>query len=102
MVHPKYGKLHVCLECAAKFFDLQKEVAVCPVCGVKIDKTPRWTLDDYKVKPGMYEVQSRLDDFDDLDELEGDYDGEFDTELDGDFTSTGEIEGEEEDESDEF
>ena len=29
----KWGKKHVCFRCRAKFYDLNKAVAVCPKCG---------------------------------------------------------------------
>ena len=29
------GKKHVCAECKTKFYDLNKKVVACPICGAK-------------------------------------------------------------------
>jgi len=29
------GRKHVCPECTGKYYDLNKEVVTCPVCGAK-------------------------------------------------------------------
>ena len=31
----EWGKKHLCLECAAKFYDFGKDDAKCPTCGAK-------------------------------------------------------------------
>ena len=30
-----YGVKHVCLECATKYYDLNREIVSCPQCGTK-------------------------------------------------------------------
>jgi len=29
------GRKHVCLECTGKYYDLNREVVTCPICGAK-------------------------------------------------------------------
>lgn len=33
---PELGAKHDCAECSARFYDLNKDPAVCPKCGTKI------------------------------------------------------------------
>jgi uncharacterized protein (TIGR02300 family) len=33
---PELGKKHECAECSARFYDLNKNPAVCPKCGTKV------------------------------------------------------------------
>lgn len=35
MPSPDWGKKHLCLECASKFYDFGKDVPLCPNCGAK-------------------------------------------------------------------
>lgn len=32
-----HGRKHTCQSCEAKYYDLRKEVALCPICGVEFD-----------------------------------------------------------------
>ena len=36
MAKPDLGKKHDCTECSARFYDLNKDPAVCPKCGTKV------------------------------------------------------------------
>jgi len=35
MAKPELGEKHTCVSCGARFFDLQKEPAICPKCGTE-------------------------------------------------------------------
>ena len=35
MTKPELGAKHDCAECSARFYDLNKDPAVCPKCGTK-------------------------------------------------------------------
>lgn len=84
MTHSKFGKMHICRECEAKFFDMGKELTTCPKCGKPLEVPTKPNKKATKAKPTASSFKSDVD-FDDLDSINDDYDGEFDTELDGDF-----------------
>ncbi len=35
MAKPELGEKHTCVSCGTRFFDMQKEPAVCPKCGTE-------------------------------------------------------------------
>lgn len=36
MTHPKMGNKHICANCGARFFDMNKNPAICPKCGTQV------------------------------------------------------------------
>ncbi|MDR0407263.1 MAG: TIGR02300 family protein [Holosporales bacterium] len=34
---PEWGKRHVCIQCGARFYDMQKHPLICPKCGVEFN-----------------------------------------------------------------
>ena len=88
MAKPELGKKHDCAECSARFYDLNKNPAVCPKCGTKVARptkakaTPKPA--PVVVKPvGKEEVKpaAKKSDGDDADA-----DGDTDDDIDDDET----------------
>ncbi|MDR2417290.1 MAG: TIGR02300 family protein [Holosporales bacterium] len=60
---PEWGKRHVCMQCNAHFYDLQKHPILCPKCGVEFD--PESILKRRaKVAPGGQSEELALDGID--------------------------------------
>ncbi len=107
MAKPELGNKRVCVSCAAKFFDLLKQPAVCPKCSTeqpaeqpRLKRAPGGNIPDDKrrpkpaVVPGLEgaEVEVEVEDDEDAEEdvledtsdLEDDADGiEVEVETEG-------------------
>ncbi|MDP8222449.1 MAG: FYDLN acid domain-containing protein [Candidatus Lernaella stagnicola] len=90
MAKKDFGKLHICGECGTKFFDFNSEGRTCPKCGLAESGEPRKKPVSPK-KTVEKPKRENFDEIDDLDDIDGDYDGEFDEELDGDFPAADEV-----------
>ena len=57
MIKPNLGKKRTCQSCEARFFDLNKNPAICPVCGEKnkisVTKAKRTSPPEQKAKSVM-------------------------------------------------
>jgi len=84
MAHEKYGKLHLCLECNIKFFDLGKGVPTCPKCGKQIEAKAKAKAANESGKAKAKKSQDETEEIEDLDSID-DFDGDYDEEIDGDF-----------------
>ena len=40
MVKLEWGKKHACGSCGAKFYDMRKDLVVCPACGTELSQKP--------------------------------------------------------------
>ena len=43
------GKKHICKNCSTKFYDLNKEIIICPNCGAKIEDSKASVSSNEKV-----------------------------------------------------
>ena len=40
MAKTEWGKKHACTSCDAKFYDMKKDPAICPICGTAVSQRP--------------------------------------------------------------
>ena len=60
MTKPELGAKHDCAECSARFYDLNKDPAVCPKCGTKIvPSTKTKAKAKVRVKAAEKDINSR-------------------------------------------
>lgn len=100
MAKKDLGKLVVCHDCGAKFFDLNRQLTSCLKCSLPLNESaPKRPAPKKKaaVKKG-----GDIDDLENIDDLDGSFDGEFDVELDGDFSTGQTIESDDDDIVDEI
>ncbi len=90
MVDPKLGKKRICEACEAKFYDLNKNPAVCPKCGHSFDPAavlaaaaPRKI--EPKVEPVAEDDEDELEDDEDELSLDAMVDDEVDDDDDEDL-----------------
>ena len=72
MVKPEWGRRRVCVKCGTKFYDLRRDPAKCPSCGVIAETvTPRATSAERKAvpMPGAVKTSQEAEIFED-EELE--------------------------------
>lgn len=69
MASSKYGRRWVCFSCGCKFYDLKKQVPLCPKCGSDQSKAPK--------KDTRFTAPPVPEDYDVPDEAEGSEDVDF-------------------------
>ena len=69
MNNDKWGVKRVCLQCATRFYDLNRSVIVCPNCGAEFD--PEYMM---KKKSKLSEGKEVVDTIDDVELIEEDDD----------------------------
>ncbi|MCH4023462.1 MAG: TIGR02300 family protein [Acetobacter sp.] len=95
MAQPELGSKRVCVSCGAKFYDLQKDPAVCPKCGAEQPaEVPRLrrsgdipTPDQVVSKSESTETDEDITDDEDNDVMEDapDLDDDDDTDISSDI-----------------
>ncbi len=83
MVKPEWGKKLSCPSCGARFYDLNKDPAICPKCETKVDVQPvlkprRQPAEAPKPKKVVPVVDELDDDDEDVIELDDDDDIDLD------------------------
>lgn len=76
MNNDKWGVKRVCLQCAARFYDLNKSPILCPSCGTEFD--PEYMIkkksklnEDKEVVDAIDDVELIDEDDDDIDSKDG-------------------------------
>jgi len=99
---PNLGTKYVCFSCQTKFYDLGREVALCPKCGVDqkdADSAPAPVSRSRRVVVEVVEEEVELDESPDR---EDEPDDEVDLVEDEADASPGSKEAEDDDEAEEF
>ena len=85
MVKPEWGKKLSCPSCGARFYDLNKDPAICPKCETKVDVQPVLKPRRQPAKaPKPKKVVPVVDELDDDDEDVIELDDDDDIDLDDD------------------
>ena len=87
MVKESWGKKHVCPFCGAIFYDMKKEVVVCPKCSKNLSQEDELEFIKKKKKAEIPVKDSQLDDLNVNDEVVDLSESEMFFDMDNDETS---------------
>lgn len=87
MVKESWGKKHVCPFCGAMFYDMKKEVVVCPKCSKNLSQEDELEFIKKKKKAEIPVKDSQLDDLNVNDEVVDLSESEMFFDMDNDETS---------------
>lgn len=87
MVKESWGKKHVCPFCGAMFYDMKKEVVVCPKCSKNLSQEDELEFIKKKKKAETPMKDSQLDDLNVNDEVVDLSESEMFFDMDNDETS---------------
>ncbi len=87
MVKESWGKKHVCPFCGAMFYDMKKEVVVCPKCSKNLSQEDELEFIKKKKKAETPVKDSQLDDLNVNDEVVDLSESEMFFDMDNDETS---------------
>ena len=87
MVKESWGKKHVCPFCGAMFYDMKKEVVVCPKCSKNLSQEDELEFSKKKKKAETPVKDSQLDDLNVNDEVVDLSESEMFFDMDNDETS---------------
>ena len=87
MVKESWGKKHVCPFCGAMFYDMKKEVVVCPKCSKNLSQEDELEFIKKKKKAETLVKDSQLDDLNVNDEVVDLSESEMFFDMDNDETS---------------
>ena len=84
MTKPEWGIKRICPACSGRYYDMRRDPAVCPTCGVRYD--PEALLKTRRARPALVEKAPAKVPLAVREELGVDVDEETIIELDGDDT----------------
>lgn len=87
MVKESWGKKHVCPFCSTMFYDMKKEVVVCPKCSKTLSLEDELEFIKKKKKAEIKVVDSQLNDLNVADEVMDISESEMFFDMDTDETS---------------